>query len=275
MGDDRDRAMAAKYDGYDLIISGHTHVLLDTLVGRTTIGQTNRKLRVVGATKVKMRGDRVVSIEYDNIELKNYDSDVEIERLIEDIEANPALKEVVGSVGKAMTHPGLGNLQTTVLKEATGAEIGIYHRGGIRLEGVPIGDVTVKTLFDNEPFFSQVHTAEMTPAQLRRLIVSKYNDTSNMKESHRVDLYATTPYKIIVDENDMAYDVEFLLLREGRKYRVAVPDYVARNYKAFEAENVERLSLRVYDLDVAYFRANSPVVVSNELKQSIVVRKKR
>lgn len=275
MGDDRDRAMAKRYDGYDLIISGHTHVLLDTLVGRTIIGQTNRKLRVVGATRVKMRGDRVVSIEYENIELKNYAKDAEIERLIGEIEANPALQEVVGCVGKAMTHPGLGNLQTTILKEATGAEIGIYHRGGIRLEGLPEGDVTVKMLFDNEPFFSQVHTAEMTPAQLRKLIVSKYNDTSNMKESHRVDLYATTPYKIIVDENDTAYDVKFPRLRENRKYKVAVPDYVARNYKAFEAENVVRLPLLVYDLDVAYFRANSPVKMSNESKQSIVVRKKR
>lgn len=275
MGDDRDRAMAAKYGGYDLIISGHTHVMLDTLVGRTVIGQTNRKLRAVGATKVKMRGHRIVGIKYENIPLKRYVKDAEIERLIADVEANPDLKKVVGSVGKEMNHVGLGNLQTTILKEATGADIGIYHRGGIRLDGLQEGDVNVKMLFDNEPFFSQVHTAEMTPEQLRNLIVWKYNDTSNMKESHRVDLYATTPYKIVVDENDMAYDVKFPRLREGRKYRVAVPDYVARNYMAFEAENVVRTPLLVYDLDVAYFEKNSPVIISSAPKQQIVVRKKR
>ena len=138
-----------------------------------------------------------------------------------------------------------------------------------------MGEVTVKTLFDNEPFFSQVHTAEMTPAQLRKLIVEKYNDTVNAKESHCVDLYATTPYRIITDENDVAYDVEFPRLKEGAKYKVAVADYVARNYAHFECENEVRQPVLVYDLDVAYFKQNSPVKVSNELLQSIVVRKKR
>ena len=100
------------------------------------------------------------------------------------------------------------------------------------------------------------------------------NDTVNAKESHVVDLYATTPYRIITDENDMAYDVEFPLLKEGRKYRVAVADYVARNYKHFECENEVRQPALVYDLDVAYFRKNSPVKVSNEPLQRVVVRKK-
>ena len=142
------------------------------------------------------------------------------------------------------------------------------------IEGLPAGDVTIKTLFDNEPFFSQIHTVEMTPAQLRKLIVEKYNDTVNAKESHCIDLYATTPYVIVTDENDMAYDVEFPLLTEGRKYRVAIADYVARNYAHFECENEVRQPMLVYDLDVAYFKKNSPVKVSNEPLQSIVVRKK-
>ena len=133
----------------------------------------------------------------------------------------------------------------------------------------------MKTLFDNEPFFSQVHTAMVTPEQLRNLIIAKYNDTVNAKESHVVDLYATTPYRIITDENDMAYDVKFPRLKEGCKYKLAVADYVARNYAHFECENEVRLPILVYDLDVAYFKQNSPVRISNKPLQSVVVRKKQ
>ena len=111
--------------------------------------------------------------------------------------------------------------------------------------------------------------------QLRKLIVEKYNDTVNAKEAHVVDLYATTPYRIIVDENDMAYDVEFPLLREGRKYKVAVADYVARNYAHFECEDEVRTPLLVFDLDRAYFEKNSPVRISSTPKQTVVMRKKR
>lgn len=276
MGDDRDLDFASKYGGYDLIIGGHTHRQLDTLVNGTVIGQTGRKLKNVGVTKVTMRGRRVVGVEYENIPLAGYAKDAEVEALIKDIEANPALKVVVGSMAHSTNHIGLCNLQTTIIKEATDAEIGIYHRGGVRvIEGLPEGDVTVKMLFDNEPFFSQVHTCEMTPAQLRKLIVEKYNDTVNAKESHCIDLYATTPYRIVVDENDMAYDVRFPKLQEGQKYRVAVADYVARNYAHFECENEVRQPMLVYDLDVAYFKKNSPVSISNEPLQRVVVRKKR
>lgn len=276
MGHDRDLALAERYGGYDVIIGGHTHKLLDTVVNGTVIGQTQRKLKYVGVTRIKMRGKRVVDVEYENIPLKNYAKDAEVEAQVKEIEANPALQEVVGEMAHSTNHVGLCNLQTKIIKEATGAEIGIYHRGGVRIiEGLPKGDVTVKTLFDNEPFFSQVHLVEMTPAQLRKLIVEKYNDTINAKEAHVVDLYATTPYRIIVDENDMAYDVHFPRLREGRKYKIAVADYVARNYAHFECENEVRLPLLVFELDRAYFEKNSPVEVSNEPLQRVVVRKQR
>ena len=276
MGHDRDLALAERYSGYDVIIGGHTHKLLDTVVNGTVVGQTQRKLKYVGVTKVKMRGKRVVSVEYENIPLKNYAKNEAVEKMIAEIEANPALREVVGSMAHSTNHIGLCNLQTKIIKEATGADIGIYHRGGVRIiEGLPEGDVTVKTLFDNEPFFSQVHLCEMTPAQLRKLIVEKYNDTVNAKESHCIDLYATTPYCIVTDENDMAYDVRFPRLKEGEKYKVAVADYVARNYKHFECENEVRLPLLVYDLDKAYFEKNSPVRISNKPLQSVVVRKQR
>ena len=275
MGDDRDMALAERFDGYDVIIGGHTHRLLDTLINGTVVGQTGRKLKSVGVTKVQMRGRRVVKVEYENIPLKGYDKDVEVERLIEEVESNPALKLVVGEMAQTVNHVGLCNLQTKIIKEATDSQIGIYHRGGVRLkEGLAAGAVTLKTLFDNEPFFSQVHTAEMTPAQLRKLIITKYNDTVNAKESHVVDLYATTPYRIVVDENDMAYDVEFPRLREGRKYRVAIADYVARNYQNFECENEVRTPLLVFDLDVEYFKKKSPVKISSAPKQMVVCKKK-
>ena len=276
MGDDRDFALTNRFGGYDILIGGHTHKVLDTLVNGTTMGQTGRKLKVVGATRVKMRGSKIVSVEYENIPLKGYAEDDEVKTLIKEIEANPTLKRVVGSLAHSTNHVGLCNLQTKIIKEATGADVGIYHRGGVRIiEGLPEGDVTVKDLFDNEPFFSQVHLVEMTTEQLRKLIVEKYNDTINAKESHVVDLYATTPYTIVTDENDMAYDVHFPLLREGCRYKIAVADYVARNYAHFECENEVRLPLLVYDLDVAYFEKNSPVKVLNKSLQKVIVRKNR
>ena len=60
---------------------------------------------------------------------------------------------------------------------------------------------------------------KMTPADMRRMIVSKYNDPVNVKEAHRIDLISTTPYVIVTDQADNALDVEFPSCAKGRSTR--------------------------------------------------------
>ncbi len=272
MGDDKDMELAAKTPMYNVIIGGHTHRVLDTVVRRTVIGQTGRKLRRVGATRIRLNGCRVASVEYENIELAGYAEDEHVKQLIADIEANPTLKRPAGTLASTLDHTGLANLQTRVVAEATGADIGLYHYGGVRLDNLASGTVTIKQLFDNEPFFTQVATATMTAEQLRRMIIAKYNDTQNPKEAHRIDIFASTPYDIVVDNEDCALDVRFAELREGVKYRVAMADYMAENYPAIECEDMVCTPLRVYNLDVDYFKRHSPVSVSNVPLQRVVRR---
>jgi 5'-nucleotidase len=273
MGHDRDFELAERYNGFDLIVSGHTHQVIDTLISNTVIGQTGRKMKLVGATRVKMRGHKVVSVEYENIPLANYDEDEDMHKLIGEIEGNPTLKFVAGKLANDATHLGLCNLQSEIIRQGTSADIGIYHRGGVRtLEGLPKGEVTVKNLFYNEPFFSQVHTIEMTAAELRRLIITKYNDMTNMKESHRIDLFCSVPYDIVVGADGEAIDVKFPTLQEGKVYRVAMGDYIAKKYPGIEAENITSLSLKLLDILEQHFRTCSPVTASNTPKQRIVRR---
>ena len=88
-----------------------------------------------------------------------------------------------------------------------------------------------RQVYDLEPFGTEIATMRMTPADMRRMILSKYNDEENRKEAHRIDLISTTPYVIVTDAADNALDVRFPKLREGKVYEVAVSDYVYRNYK--------------------------------------------
>ena len=273
MGDDKDMELAARTPIFNLIIGGHTHRQLDTLVGRTTIGQTGRKLKNVGVTRISFKGCRVASIEYENLPLADYEEDAEVKEHIAQIEKNPILKRKAGTLATTLDHTGLAHLQTMVVAEATGADVGLYHYGGVRLESLESGVVTIKDLFDNEPFFTQVVTATMSAEQLRRMIVAKYNDTKNPKEAHRIDIFATTPYDIIVDGADCALDVRFHALKEGVKYKVAMPDYMAENYPAIECDDMTRTPLKVYDLGLDYFARHSPVSVSNTPLQRVVKQK--
>ena len=270
MADAKDMVFADEFDGYDVIIGGHSHNVVDTLVGRTTIGQTGRKLRLVGATRIRLKGNEITSVEYENIDLAGYVEDKTVAEMVAQIHSNPELLASVGTLGVNVNRIGLADLETRLIAEATDSEIGFYHYGGIRLTELAAGGVSLATLFDLEPFFSNIYTMRMTPAQLRTMIIAKFNDTANTKESHRVDLFCSTPYDIIVDAQGEAVDVCFPLLKEGRVYKIAMADYIAKKYPSIEATDIAPLQIKVLDVLAKHFREHSPVTADNTPKQRII-----
>jgi 5'-nucleotidase len=273
MGWVKDIELATENDGYDLIISGHTHVLADTLVNRTVIGQTRKNLIAVGATTIRMKGRKIESINYRNHMLTEFEPDSLFAARVAEITADPHLNEAVGVNAEPLNHVGLGKMQASIVRDAVNAGIGFYHYGGVRLAELPAGEVNRATLFDLEPFFSTVASMTMTPAQMRKMIISKFNDTGNVKESHRVDLYSTTPYTILIDNSGDAVDVRFHALKEGRAYKVAMCNYIAETYKDIDAENkVICDSILVLDKCIEFFEKNSPIKLSSKPLQKIAKR---
>lgn len=273
MGYVMDIELAGKTDKYDLIVSGHTHVLTDTLINRTVIGQTRKNLIAVGATTIRMKGRKVESVVYKNHMLTDFEPDSHFEARVAEIMSDPHLNEAVGENVVTLSHVGLGKMQASIVRDAVGAEVGFYHFGGVRLAELPAGAVSRATLFDLEPFFSTVASMTMTPAQMRKMIISKFNDTGNVKESHRVDLYSTTPYSIVIDSRGEAVDVRFHALREGRRYKVAMCNYIAETYKDIDSEDrVMHDNVLVLDKCIEFFEKNSPVKLSSEPAQKIVKR---
>lgn len=272
MGDDKDIKFASENSGYDMIVGGHTHMRVDTLVGKTSIGQTERLLSLLGVTRIRLKGNKVVSLDYENISFDGYAEDSATREIVDRIENDPVLGAVVGQLADSVTHTGFANMVTKVVAKATKADIGFYHYGGIRLRKHAAGDIKLATVYNLEPFESKIHTITMTPAQMRRMIITKFNDTKNSKESHRVDLFSTTPYTIIVDERGEATDVLFPKLRENRKYRVALSDYVGKKYEDIKGENHTKHDILVVDQLLKYLKESPVTPIDNQPHQKIEKR---
>ena len=270
MGDDRDREFLSSNSDYDLLLSGHTHVVVDTLVGGTPLLQTGKELRNVGVTVLRLKGHRLVGVETRVVPLSDYEPAPEYEALVADIYASPELNAPVGSLAEAADKQGLANWMAEAVADCADAEVGFYHVGGVRLDRVEKGAVSSATVYGLEPFGTHVAAMRMTPAQMRRMIVEKYNDTVNLKEAHRIDLIATTPYELLVDAEDRALDVRFPKLLEGRLYRVAMNDYIFRNYRALEYTDGRILDDGVADVLLEELREDSPLHPDNEARQRVV-----
>ncbi len=229
MGDDRDRELLTREARYDLVIGGHTHEPIDTLINGTQLTQTYKDLRNIGVTTVVLRGRKVRSIDYRNISLTEFAPDAAMQAEVDRYYADEELNRPIGTFRQTATQIGLANWFVELMKRETKAEVGFYHYGGVRLDSLPAGGVGTATIYDLEPFSSHVATMQMTPSQMAEMIRTKYNEPT--REGGRYDLISTTPYQIRTDASGQAVEVRFPTLREGRSYRVAISDYAFKNYR--------------------------------------------
>ena len=272
MGDDRDEELLGKETQFDVVIGGHTHVVRDTVVNGTLLTQTGKNLANVGVTVIKLRGKQVESVDYLLVPLADYASDAAYQAEVDRYYADPLLNRPVGEFAGTADKWGVANWMAEAVADETDADIGFYHIGGVRLDSIPTGGVGLAKIYDLEPFGTEIAVMRMTPADMRRMILSKYNDEENRKEAHRIDLISTTPYVIVTDAGDNALDVRFPKLREGKSYKVAVSDYVYKNYNDLNYTDGGITGIRVADVLLEELGDDSPLVPDNKPKQE--VRKK-
>ena len=274
MGDDRDAELLARGTSqYDVVIGGHTHEEVDTLIGGTLLTQTGKDLKNVGVTTVRMKGRKVAGVDFRIVPLADYEPDAAYQKRVDAYYANPELNKPVGQFANAADKWGLANWMAAAVADEADAEIGFYHIGGVRLDSIPAGGVSAAKVYGLEPFGTLVAEMKMTPADMRRMIISKYNDPVNAKEAHRIDLISTTSYVIVTDAADNALDVRFPKLREGELYKIAVSDYIYKNYKDMHFTDGKITEDNVAGILIEELQDDSPLKMDNKPRQQVVRQK--
>ncbi len=257
---------------YDVVIGGHTHEVRNSVIGGTLLTQTGKNLNNVGATVIRLRGRKVVDCSFRLVDLSAYDAAEPYAAEVVAYKADPVLNRPAGRFANGAGRWGLAGWIARTIAAATRSEVGFYHWGGVRLDTIQAGEVSRAQIYALEPFDTEVVVSRMKPEELRRIILAKYNDTCNLKEAHRLDLVATTPYTIVTDAEDRAVDVRFPQLREGRTYRIAFNDYVFKNYAAIDRANGQILDgMCVNELLLKNLENGRPVAIDNRPIQTVEV----
>lgn len=268
IGTIKDRVLAERAPRYDVIIGGHSHDETNEFVGDVLVTQTGSYLNNVGVTTLRFRGDELVEKSYRLVPLGDYDPSPVYAQLVEAYYGDPSLRAKVADLQGRANKTGLANLFAESVRAAGKADIGIYHIGGVRLDSLT-QQVVAADIYNLDPFGSEVVVAEMTAADLAQLVKTKFNDPVNVDESHRVDIYMTTPYTIRTDERFEAQSVTLPALQPGRRYRVAMGDYIFKNYEDLHASAAQPTGLLVTDALSDYLRAHAPFAPDNEPRQRI------
>ncbi|MDR2891283.1 MAG: bifunctional metallophosphatase/5'-nucleotidase [Alistipes sp.] len=268
IGFERDKQLAEALPTLDLVVGGDSHTLLSesTKIGGTLVTQTGSGLKYAGITTVTRKGDEL-TVENRLARLDTIPPMEYFSNMVDRYNASPELHASIGEVASPLDGRGVDNLVTDALRAAAGADLSLYHSGGIRIDTLA-GGVSTADLYRIDPFMSEVYTLRMSPGQIKGLILGTFN--SDSKEGHRADIMpGGFGYHITTDEAGEAVEVILTApngspMPERESYLVAMPDYLYKNYRFERTEDAAQTDIAVTDALRDHIVGRTPLEPDNE-----------
>jgi 2',3'-cyclic-nucleotide 2'-phosphodiesterase (5'-nucleotidase family) len=274
-GIESDRALALDVPGIDLIVGGHSHTALHApeRVGETWIVQAGSYARQLGVLDIRVEDGRIVTLDGALHDLlpdqlpgppgaRTRDL---VARWSQELDARFATpvgrsEAVLDRRGDAETV--LGRWAGDLMRTATGVDVGIYNRGGLRAD-LPAGELTVGDLYEVFPFRNEVVVFEATGEELVQMSVRALH----LLEKKQYQPLEFGGLKLTWQRRMGAPEVVELriggeLVDPDRTYTVATNSYVAEQWKhhlAFAPRNLRSTGKVVLEVAEAAVRAG-PIV---------------
>ena len=287
------KEVAEKVEGIDLIVDGHSHEILNKLVGDTLIVQADSYTKNIGIVNIEILDGKIVNKTatlFGYEEALELTPNVEVAALIEKInEINAPIIDVV--VGKTTVdlagervdvrtgETNLGNLIADAMIKATNADIAFANGGGIRAS-IPAGEVKVKDILGSFPFDNILAVVEVTGAEIMEAVeigVNKYPEEAGHFLHVAGMTYSFNPAaEVGARVKEVLVGGEALDL--GKTYKLVTNDFIAAGgdgYTMFKGKTVIAEGGLLSDVLIEYFKEAkevAPVVEGRAVKVEEVVK---
>lgn len=176
LGIEVDKKLADRLDArrYPLIIGGHSHTYIPegTTENGVYLTQAKSNLKYATLIRITKSPNGTYGIFSQNIPIDPKGSiDAEVQKKVDGYFDNPMLHKVVGRLSAPLTNKEqIGYLFTDALRDASGADLALANGGGIRVPGLPAGDIEVKDIYEADPFGNEGEIYELTGSQIVELL---------------------------------------------------------------------------------------------------------
>lgn len=269
LGFEHDTLLAREMPELDLIVGGHSHTVLPegVRIGGTLVTQSGARLRYASLTTITIRGRKLVGIENRLVKLDTVAPDSRFEAMVAEYKNRPELLTVIGQLSRGLDKTGLLNLTTDMMRSRVAADLALYNSGGVRLDTLAPGDVTMAQVYTMEPFGNTIQTLRMTLDEVKTLILNGYN-TSTHEGYRALDIWPSGfSYTIVTDPaSGDATDVEIRLAGKPAPsgvYTVAAPNYLFMNYPFDKRGLGEESGVRIGAVMAAFLDKHSPYAGNN------------
>lgn len=206
IGYDADVEMAETYPWLDLIIGGHSHTQLsedEPLHNGVLITQNKNKLQKVTHITLTIKNGKVTDKKAEYIDVKSFSQKNRmVEVMVEYFSNNPIFKRVVGYAETPFkTKDELNYLMCDAFLQEGKADISIVNNGGVRLDSLAVGDITMQDVLSMDPFYNEAVEMHLTGEEIIKILT-----TYSRGSLYHLPRVAGAICEATVDKNDKNKD---------------------------------------------------------------------
>ena len=254
--DDMELAQANPW--FDAIIGGHSHTLIEK-PGETNgvlITQSGSHLKYATLVKLRVKGHKVVGKEAIVLDVNKVRKEKpEIKKLVDEFNDAPALNEPIAIARtKFETPEELGCMMTDALREMSGADFAFQNTGGVRVNYMKKGPITVKDVYSIDPFNNEVVAFEMTGAQVKKYILNSYR-----KNGGYPSYVSGMTYSVSDDGKTVWINMDGEAFSTNKVYKVAMNSYMASTVTIESEDEGRSMFMTSEEMVIEFLRKHKEV----------------
>lgn len=222
LGAGSDLSMANEFPFFDAIIGGHSHQVINEMVGGIPVVQAGSYLSVLGKMELTIQEKAIIESNVSFIDLSAVDSqDEALASLIASYNDAPEFDKVVGFSDSYHTRNEIGCFYTTALKEYMNVDASFQNGGGIRAD-IDEGDITALEIYNMDPFNNQSVVFTMTAKEVKDFFM----ETGAGMHVTGISFQSDGQDLILFDENGLE-------LEDNETLTIGINDYIPAVYDAY------------------------------------------
>ena len=179
LGYESDVKYSAELPWVDIIVGGHSHTQLDggEMHNGILITQNTKSLKYATHATLVLEGKKVVDKKAECIAIAGVKRENKtLQELVRYFSENPAFKRVLAVAETPFTtREELGNMVVDAYRTEGKADVSFQNVGGVRMEYMPAGSLTVGDVMKMDPFQNCLTELNVTGKELADMLISCYN----------------------------------------------------------------------------------------------------
>ena len=225
-GFEDDMELAQANPWLDAIIGGHSHTLIDhpSQTNGVLITQSGSHLKYATLVKLKVKDHKVVNKEAVVLNVNGVRKEKpEIKQLVNEFNKAPQLNRALAVAKTKFENPEeVGCMMTDAIREISGADFAFQNTGGVRINYLNKGPITVKDVYSIDPFNNDVVVYKMTGAQVKKFILNSYRKNGGFPS-----FVSGMSYTVGDDERSVWVNMDGGNFSTNKVYKVAMNSYMA------------------------------------------------